>query len=225
MAGMTASIAVPLWLWSPHGTFYAGLWIGSMAACMVWAWDDPPHIVERWRMGRDGERKTAKELRKLERDGWYVLHDLPGDRGNLDHVVVGPGGLFLLDSKVRAGMLLIENGVLTCRYPTLPTSDYTMPGLPWVMKARARDLRNELKMQLGWIVDVEPVVVLWAEFSESKGSLEGVTVLHGSQLVESLREHPRRIAEVDQEPVRRALRAVAQGADGQWRQDERAATA
>jgi hypothetical protein len=225
MAAMAAAIAVPLWLWFPHGTFFAGLFVGSMGACMMWAWDDPPQVVERWRMGRDGERKTAKELRKLERDGWYVLHDLPGERGNLDHVVVGPGGVFLLDSKVRAGKLVIEDGVLTCLYPTLPTSDYTMPGLPWVMKARARELRNGLKAHLGWIVDVEPVVVLWAEFEESRGFLDGVTVLHGSRLAATLRERTPRIADVDLEPVRRALRAVTCGADVGGEPEGRAATA
>jgi hypothetical protein len=32
----------------------------------------------------------------LERDGWYVRHDVLAERGNRDHVVVGPGGAYLL---------------------------------------------------------------------------------------------------------------------------------
>ena len=42
---------------------------------------------------------TAKALRGLEDEGWIVMHDLPAGRGNIDHILVGPGGVFLLDSK------------------------------------------------------------------------------------------------------------------------------
>ena len=54
-----------------------------------------------WRLGAVGERRTARLLDPLERQGWAVLHDLalPGSRANLDHLVIGHGGVFVIDSK------------------------------------------------------------------------------------------------------------------------------
>ena len=46
----------------------------------------------------------------LERQGWVVLHDLaiPGSRANLDHLVIGPGGVFVVDSKRYRGRLQLD---------------------------------------------------------------------------------------------------------------------
>ena len=54
-----------------------------------------------WRRGAAGERHTARLLDPLERHGWAVLHDLalPGSRANIDHLVIGPGGALVIDSK------------------------------------------------------------------------------------------------------------------------------
>ncbi len=62
----------------------------------------------------DGEARTAKALSRLGK-GWVVLHDVqwPGRRlADIDHVVVGPGGIFLIDTKSWAGGLSVEGGVL-----------------------------------------------------------------------------------------------------------------
>src|SRR5713226_7542656 len=58
-----------------------------------------------WRRGARGERETAKELRPLTRRGWVVLHDrvIPGCPGNVDHIVVGPTGIHVVDSKLWSG--------------------------------------------------------------------------------------------------------------------------
>jgi Nuclease-related domain len=54
-----------------------------------------------WRRGATGERRTARLLSQLERHGWAILHDLavPGSRANIDHLAIGPGGVFVIDSK------------------------------------------------------------------------------------------------------------------------------
>ena len=52
----------------------------------------------------------AEELSNL-REAWTVLHDRflrPGQsEANLDHVVIGPGGMFLVDAKNRAGRVTL----------------------------------------------------------------------------------------------------------------------
>lgn len=60
------------------------------------------HTDERaWRVGAEGEVIVGEELDKLSKLGWVVVHDVPvGERGaNIDHIVVGPGGVFTVNSK------------------------------------------------------------------------------------------------------------------------------
>jgi hypothetical protein len=78
-----------------------------------------------WRRGAVGERRTARLLASLERHGWVVLHDLavPGSRANLDHLAIGPGGVFVIASKQYRGRLQLDpKGRLWhgC-YPLAPT--------------------------------------------------------------------------------------------------------
>ena len=68
-----------------------------------------------WAAGAEGERLVAAELDKLEPYGWHVLHDVhwPGrPRANLDHVLVGPGGVIVVDSKNWSGHVEVRNGIL-----------------------------------------------------------------------------------------------------------------
>lgn len=58
--------------------------------------------VDRWLTGAEGEEATAVELARLPHT-WTVLHDITvGSRGaNLDHVVIGPAGVFVINTKHR----------------------------------------------------------------------------------------------------------------------------
>jgi hypothetical protein len=53
-----------------------------------------------WRIGADGEEEVARRLARLGLE-WRVLHAVPvGDRGSdIDHVVIGPGGVFTINAK------------------------------------------------------------------------------------------------------------------------------
>jgi hypothetical protein len=63
-----------------------------------------------WRRGAAGERRTARLLAPLERRGWAVLHDLaiPNPQANIDHLVIGPGGVLAIDSKQYRGRLRVD---------------------------------------------------------------------------------------------------------------------
>ena len=84
----------------------------------------PSPDASAWQRGAAGERRTARLLAPLERHGWAVLHDLaiPGSQANLDHVVIGPGGVFVIDSKHYRGRLQLDpSGRLWHgRYPLTP---------------------------------------------------------------------------------------------------------
>jgi Nuclease-related domain len=104
-----------------------GLVLGGLAAIVAtWVlWFRPSPDAVAWRRGAVGERRTARLLEPLERHGWAVLHDLaiPGSRANLDHLVIGPGGVFVIDSKQYRGRLQLDpSGRLWHgRYPLAPT--------------------------------------------------------------------------------------------------------
>lgn len=79
---------------------------GESERLLAAAFDIPAEVGERearaWHAGAAGERRTARLLRRLP-PGWHVWHDLavPRSRANIDHLVAGPGGLYLIDSKMR----------------------------------------------------------------------------------------------------------------------------
>ena len=66
------------------------------------------HTDERaWRIGADGEEKVAAQLAKAARKDprWRFLHAIPvGDRGSdIDHLIIGPGGIFTVNAKHHPG--------------------------------------------------------------------------------------------------------------------------
>jgi hypothetical protein len=65
----------------------------------------PSEQVTAWRRGAAGERRTARLLDRLTDDGYVVFHDLavPGSPANVDHLVIGPSGVFVIDSKQWSG--------------------------------------------------------------------------------------------------------------------------
>lgn len=68
--------------------------------------------AERYEQGAHGERATGAILDELRQDGWAVFHDVrwPGrPRANIDHVVVGPPGVFVIDSKNWSGRIDVRD--------------------------------------------------------------------------------------------------------------------
>ncbi|WP_082552822.1 nuclease-related domain-containing protein [Phycicoccus sp. Root101] len=69
----------------------------------------------KWAAGAEGERRVAAALESLP-SGWTVVHDRllrPGrSEANLDHIAVGPTGIFLIDAKNRAGRVTEHEGGL-----------------------------------------------------------------------------------------------------------------
>jgi hypothetical protein len=55
-----------------------------------------------YRLGYDGEIAVGQELNQLMRDGFYVYHDFPAGKFNVDHIVVGSSGVFAVETKARS---------------------------------------------------------------------------------------------------------------------------
>ena len=70
--------------------------------------------ARRREVGAAGERRVASELAVLEGEGWRLLHDrrLPGRRANVDHVAVGPGGVWVIETKCWSGRIDVGPGAV-----------------------------------------------------------------------------------------------------------------
>lgn len=188
-------ILLPIFLLSLAGTALPGDWrwsAGFIGGAVVTMWlalrDSPPPHIQQWADGADGERRTEKVLRPLERRGWHVVHDLDGRFGNVDHFVVGAGGVFLLDSKNWGGEVTVDRGVVT----VTPTDN---PDAAWSLNLNdlGRKLRrvcaansHALRELTGVRCWVHPVVVIWAPFKQRCCTLGEVTYVAGDYLFEWL---------------------------------------
>ena len=58
-----------------------------------------------WSTGADGERRVGAALERTLGDVGVVLHDrrMPGGWGNIDHLVVAPSGVWVVDAKEYRG--------------------------------------------------------------------------------------------------------------------------
>jgi hypothetical protein len=61
-------------------------------------------LVERRERGATGEEQVGGLLDQLEGEEWRVMHDVSlGGHGNVDHVIVGPAGVFTVETKSHPG--------------------------------------------------------------------------------------------------------------------------
>src|SRR5690348_16911647 len=58
---------------------------------------------ENYARGAEGEEAVGELLEGLREQGWRVIHDVSFGRGNIDHIIVGPGGIFTIETKSRGG--------------------------------------------------------------------------------------------------------------------------
>jgi hypothetical protein len=72
-------------------------------------------MADRYERGAQGEEATAEALADLPAGEWTVIHDVawPGRKlANIDHVVVGPSGVFVIDTKNWSGEITVDDDVL-----------------------------------------------------------------------------------------------------------------
>jgi hypothetical protein len=60
-------------------------------------------LVERHDRGAAGEEEVGGLLDGLTPRGWQAIHDVSLGRGNVDHIAIGPGGIFTVETKSHPG--------------------------------------------------------------------------------------------------------------------------
>ncbi|MEP6843953.1 MAG: nuclease-related domain-containing protein, partial [Pseudolysinimonas sp.] len=74
---------------------------------LMLALSDEPQSTAAWQKGANGEVAVGAALDRLTPLGVQVLHDrrIPGTKANIDHIAVGPRGVFVIDAKKYQGMV------------------------------------------------------------------------------------------------------------------------
>jgi hypothetical protein len=165
--------------------YFAVFALGFIAAGPVFLWSAEPKHVQSWWMGAEGERATDAELKKLG-PGWTWFNGMELGRGDVDHVVSGPTGVYVLETKFLNGRIEVVDGRLLRWHDELPDRPDDWSG------AADAAVRNAVRVHHWWAqsrgrkVWVRPVLVLWGEFAQGLVETDRITYVHGSRLVELL---------------------------------------
>jgi hypothetical protein len=83
--------------------------LGDILGGVVLAITDDPQSTRSWERGSIGEQKLAEALAGVP--NIKLLHDrrVPGTRGNIDHIVIAPAGVFVVDAKFYKGTIQIRD--------------------------------------------------------------------------------------------------------------------
>ena len=187
-------------------TWATAAFAGALTGVLFALRQSPPIAIATWEAGALGEGQTAKQLRRLERDGWVALHDLANGSANFDHVVLGPAGVFCLNSKWSSYRLEeSETGRLVGRHEYDEALTVDVESILKKARGEAAALSHQIQERCGQRLWVTPVVVWWGQVANGGKLVDGVGVVEGKRLVERLRTQRERTVP-DFDAVVQALR-------------------
>lgn len=78
---------------------------GKRLGGVVLALSEDPQSTRAWQTGSAGEERLGRFLERELPKSALALHDrrIPGSRANVDHIVVAPGGVWVIDAKLYRG--------------------------------------------------------------------------------------------------------------------------
>jgi hypothetical protein len=144
-------------------------------------------LVERRDRGAQGEEHVGGLLDRLADGEWTVIHDATLGRGNIDHILIGPAGVFTVETKSHPGPIRVGR----------------VHGAA-LGQARAEGRAIELVTGL----EVEPLIVFsraWVDRPMARR--KGVRVVPARMLLGYLGKRPQRLS---REEIERAQEQVAQ---------------
>lgn len=161
-------------------------------------------MVSNLNRGLDGERVVADCLDELRAHGYRVFHDIPSERdggANVDHLAIGPGGIFVIETKTRS-LPETRPAVVTYDGRTLLVDGYAPDRDPIAqVKAIAREVCEWLRAETSRDVSplVRPVVVFpgWKIDERRRKRPYYEWVLHTGSLLKWIRNEPPKLAPED----------------------------
>ena len=147
-------------------------------------------LLDRHDRGATGEEQVGSLLDGLSDRGWHAIHDVSLGHGNVDHVLIGPGGVFTVETKSHPGPVRVGR-------------------VHGSVLGQAQAQRRAIERVVGG--HVEPLVVFsraWVDRPLSRR--KGVRVVPARMLLSYLDRQPQRLTAEEIERARRRLvRALA----------------
>ncbi|MDD2680754.1 MAG: nuclease-related domain-containing protein [Patescibacteria group bacterium] len=143
--------------------------------------------IKNMRLGRDGECIVAESLEELRSVGYKIYNDIVGESFNIDHIIVGPGGVFTIETKTYRK-----------RVGTNPQVNYDGNVIKIDGAVYPKDAIQQAKGQMYWLegfikdkvkltMNVIPVVIFPGWFITGNNSSREVWVLNENSLLTILK--------------------------------------
>lgn len=58
-------------------------------------------LLQNYVLGSEGEKIVGNKLEELRKYNYLILHDIVGGNFNIDHIVISPNGIFVIETKAR----------------------------------------------------------------------------------------------------------------------------
>lgn len=163
----------------------------GFSAWRIWKIRPQAHTLK---LGIEGEKAVGQFLERLRERGYQVFHDLIGAGFNVDHVVIGPAGVFTVETKTwskptRGEAKIMFDGEQITTAGRAPERNPVIQA-----RAQAAWLKGLLGESTGRTFDVFPVVVFPGWYIEqSSECLRSIWVLEPKALAKFLANAPQRL--------------------------------
>jgi hypothetical protein len=165
--------------------------------------------IRNCRFGLRGEQAVAEALNdsELAAAGYVAFHDVPGDGPwNIDHVVIGPGGVFVLETKTRSRR---QSKRQQADHEVL--FDGRTLQFPWCNDQKAV---TQVSSNAEWVrrfidgfgpkkIPVNPIIIVPGWYARTEGKYE-IKVMNAKYLASNFLPHvPRMFSPEDLKPLKR----------------------
>ncbi len=151
------------------------------------------------KQGRDGEKAVGQYLERFRESGAAVFHDIPAKGFNVDHVVIAPQGVFVIETKTISkptqgkAEIVVSDGRIMANGREMERNpiDQAIAISQW--------LRTELETSTGKRYPVQPVIVFpgWFVQRVKQGAAKGAWVLNPKALPAFIGSEAERITPED----------------------------
>ena len=162
--------------------FLSPVWgVALLAAASVWCgWSLMKGLrhAERFFKGARGEEHVSDILKNLP-DAYHVFNDFVAGGKHVDHVVVGPAGVFAVETKYWRGSVTVEDGHVLL--------DGQLPDRqPLAQARREAQLVKTTLAAAGWNGAVTPVLAFASDtFRQHCAEVQGTVVINSCELAKS----------------------------------------
>jgi hypothetical protein len=162
-------------------------------------------LVERHDRGATGEEQVGGLLDELAGGDWHVIHDASLGRGNVDHILLGPAGVFTVETKSHPGPIKVArvHGATLAqaqaqrkaieRVVDVPVEPLIVFSRAWVDKplARRKGVRVTPARMLAGYLERRPATLTHEQVERARTSVAAALGEHRTQALGASRStHP-----------------------------------